>query len=654
MGSTQAQYEKEKNMTLFKQIAIMLSLFLLIILTTVLTLNFNTANEAVQDRLYEDAKNTASSLSLSLGSAGGDISMMSTMINANFDSGTYSYISLIDVDDEILYERMAESEFSEVPQWFSNTIEIIAPVASANVSAGWSQVGILNVQSDVSYAYKQLYTIFTQLLISFSLIAFVALVILYIILAAILRPLKEVQRQAEAVGRNVFIHQKHIPNTKEFKDVVIGMNNMVSKVQSMFDKGNEELKRHKELEYIDKDTKLNNRKYLIDKLPEYLKVDATSKGGINIMIALSGVIEANEKIGHRDVDKLFAGIADIFKAHAQNYENNIVSRMNGTEFSILLPDCSDEDGLAMAQNIYDAVTNLITDATLDAEQTFISLGLYEYNYTQNIGQLLSLSDNALTQAKFNDSNIHLDKAESATEVMGKDAWRNIITQALKSNSFNFVSWTAVDAKRKKVAHNALSLTLQADDGTKYFYGQFMAPANQAGLSSKIYQNVMHMMFTHPDMKLKSSTCSIRLSFEYLDLSDTYEELSELFREYANNLPFQLIIEMPDKLVRSNSKAVKLYKTLFETYNIETGIYEFIGESSDYQYLQDLRPVYIKGESSYFLTQSDQSLSALRLITDTVGISLIATGVMDMETLRKLQDKDVHIIQGRATEMLALL
>ena len=654
MGSTQAQHEKEKNMTLFKQIAIMLSLFLLIILTTVLTLNFKTANEAVQDRLYEDAKNTASSLSLSLGSAGGDISMMSTMINANFDSGTYSYISLIDVDEEILYERIAESEFSDTPSWFLNTVEITAPVASANVSAGWSQVGILNVQSDVSYAYKQLYTIFSHLLISFSIIAFVALVILYIILAAILRPLKEVQRQAEAVGRNVFIHQEHIPNTKEFKDVVIGMNNMVSKVQAMFDKGNEELKRHKELEYIDKDTKLNNRKYLIDKLPEYLKVDATSKGGINIMVALSGVIEANEKIGHRDVDKLFVDIADTFTSHADKYVNKIVSRMNGTEFSILLPDCNDEDGLDIAHKIYDAVTNIVVSAGLDQTQTFISLGLYEYNYTQNIGQLLSLSDNALTQAKFNDSNIHLDKAESATEVMGKDAWRNIITQALESDNFNFVSWTAVDAKRKKVAHNALSLTLQADDGTKYFYGQFMAPANQAGLSSKIYQNVMHMMFTRPDMKLKSSTCSIRLSFEYLDLSDTYEELSELFREYANNLPFKLIIEMPDKLVRSNSKAVKLYKTLFEMYGIETGIYEFIGESSDYQYLQDLRPVYIKGESSYFLTQSDQSLSALRLITDTVGISLIATGVMEMETLRKLQEKDVHIIQGRATEMIALL
>jgi EAL domain-containing protein (putative c-di-GMP-specific phosphodiesterase class I) len=104
------------------------------------------------------------------------------------------------------------------------------------------------------------------------------------------------------------------------------------------------------------------------------------------------------------------------------------------------------------------------------------------------------------------------------------------------------------------------------------------------------------------------------------------------------------------MVRDDSKYTKLYSELFQKYNIQIGIYEFIGESNDYQYLQDLRPIYIKAESSYFLTQSDQSLSALRLITDTVGISLIAVGVMEAKTLEKLQEKDIHVVQGRVTEL----
>lgn len=637
-------------MTLFKQIAMMLSVFLIILLSTVLVLNFQSANDSVQKRLFEDAKNTASSLSLSLGSANGDISMMSTMINANFDSGNYQFISLEDIEGNVLFKREGDLKNLDIPEWFVKLIDIKAPVASANVSAGWSPIGILYVQSDVSYAQVQLYSVLKSLLISFIILAFIGLVILNLLIHAVLKPLKQVQLQAEAVSRNEFITQTNIPKTKEFKDVVVGMNTMVHKVKVMFDKGNEELKRQKELEYIDPATKLRNRKYLIDKLPEYLKIDASSKGGINMMIAFSGVVEANEKIGHRDVDNLFNSMAEIFKAHANNYFNSIVARMNGTEFSILLPDCESEDGLDLAQGIRDTVEQTIKDAGLDTDTTFISIGLYEYSYTQNIAQLLSLSDNALAKAKFNDSKIHLEHAETATEVMGKDAWREIINKAIEASGFEFLSYKAVDAKTKKDVHNALSISMNVN-GKTYYFGEFMAPANQAGLGKDIYTKILDMMFIQPDMRLQNSTCSLRLPYDYLYPKDTYDHMVELFQKYGEKLPFKLIIEMPDKLISQNSESIKLYKELLAKYNFEMAVFEFIGESSDYKYLQDLRPAYIKGEADYYLNQSEQSLSALRLITDSVGIELIATGVMDMNTLKELEKKDIHIIQGRATEML---
>ena len=638
-------------MTLFKQIALILSILLITILTTVLNLNFQSANESVQDRLYEDAKNTASSLSLSLGSANGDISMMSTMINANFDSGTYNFISLYDVDDMLIYERKSESEQLDVPKWFSNITNIEAPIASANVSAGWSQVGILNVQSDVGYAYKQLYSILKGLLVSFSIIAVVGLIILNLLLAAILKPLREVQKQAEAVIRNEFIIQEKIPYTKEFRDVVLGMNNMVSKVKAMFDKGNRELQYHKELEYIDQTTKLRNRKYLIDKLPEYLKADAVSEGGINMMISLSGVIEANEALGHRKVDELFNAIADIFREQTEDFENVIIARMNGTEFSILIPDCESMHGLMIAETILTSSQFVIKKYELNNDETFLSIGLYEYNHTESIGEVLSHSDNALAQAKFKEWNIHLVKAEETVEVMGKDAWRTILLDVIKRNNFKFVSWSVVNAKTKKIIHNVLSLNIKVDEDTTYYFGQFMAPANQVGLSNNIYENILDMMFKTPDSAMENATYSLRLPYEYLCQSGTYDRMKALFSVYALTLPFRLIIEIPDKLASQNSELVQDYKRLFERYQIEMGIFEFIGESKDYQYLQDLRPIYIKGEPSYFISQNEQSLSALRLITDSLGISLIATGVMNMDTLEQLESKEIHIVQGRVTDMI---
>ena len=126
----------------------MLSVFLLIILATVLVLNFQSANKSVKERLYENAKNSATSLSLSLGGAKGDKTMMSTMISANFDSGHYKEISLVDVQNRAIFSKVGEKSIKGVPQWFIDAVDMKAPVAMANVSAGWSQVGILKVQSD--------------------------------------------------------------------------------------------------------------------------------------------------------------------------------------------------------------------------------------------------------------------------------------------------------------------------------------------------------------------------------------------------------------------------------------------------------------------------------------------------------------------------
>lgn len=638
-------------MTLFKQMALGTSTLITLLLATVMFMNFQSSKEDMLRGLYQTTVNNLSSLSSKVAEAAHDEAYLSSTIDAEFDSGYYKKIAFISADKSFDYTQEYQASIKNVPQWFVDLVHIELPEISSDISSGWSILGRIYVDPDTSVIYESLYKIFMKLLSIFAIFIVVSLSILYTLLHFILRPLTKVQKQAEAITRNEFIIQDSIPKTKEFRDVVIGMNAMVKKVKAMFDKGNEDLKRQKELEYNDKLTKLKNRKYLIDKLPEYLKIDADSKGGVNIMIALSGVIEANEKIGHNSVDTFFEELASVFKLHASNYKNSIVARMNGTEFSILLPDCSDKEGMELAQSIHASSQELIANFELDKRETFLSLGLYAYHYTDTIAQLLSHSDNALTQAKFGDKHIFFEKAKDVSEVMGKEAWRKTIKEALEIDGFNFVSWKVVNTKAKKVIHYALSLTMQTPDGKTYPYGQFMAPANQAGLSSEIYRSIIKKMFTSPDPRLKAPSYSLRLSYDYLDTLESYHELYTLCKNYASKLPFQLIIEMPDKLVRSNSEQIKLYKSLFETYNIEMGIYEFIGEGDDYHYLQDLRPMYIKAEASYFLSESEQSFSALKLITDTVGIELIASSVMEKETLEKLAQKEIYSIQGKASELI---
>lgn len=635
-------------MTLFKQIALIISTFLVLILTTILVLNIQTTTNSMKDRLYTDAQNTASSLSLSLGSANGDITMMETIINANFDCGNYNFISLIDTDNKIIYKRKKESNLEQIPQWFLSVIKLSAPVASANVSAGWSQVGILKVQSDPIYAYKELYEIFKKLCFSFTIITVLALVVLNISLAFILKPLKKIQIQAEAVTNNEFIIQEEMPHTVEFKEVILAINNMVHKLKLMFDKGNEELKRLRELEYTDQVTKLKNRKYLINKLPQYLKIDSTSKDGVSIMIALNGVIDANTKIGHQNVDKLFLEIAKIFINNTQEYKEKIISRMNGTEFCVILPDATTKDALQIAKQINEQTNKLIEDMKLDKTITYLYFGLYKYNYDETISKLLSFVDNALTKAKIDKEKIYVEDGKNIVEIMGKDAWKDVINKALKENNFTFISYKVVDFINKQTIHNILSLILNKDKNTTYSYGEFIAMANQLKLSHQIYNNVLKSIFILENKQLKKETLSFRLPYDYLEDRTNYHFLTKLLKTTKNNVS-NLIIEIPDSFAYKNPTFTHIYKELFEKYKINIGVYEFINEGVDYKYLQDLRPIYIKAEAQYFLTQNNDTLSAIRLLTDTLNISLIATSVMDTSTLNRLMQKNINTIQGKVTE-----
>ncbi|WP_373003250.1 LapD/MoxY N-terminal periplasmic domain-containing protein [Sulfurimonas sp.] len=640
-------------MTLFRQIAILLSIFLIILLSTVLFLNFKNASKSVSQRLYEDAKNTATSLSLSLAGAKGDISMMSIMIDANFDSGHYGYISLVDLDDELLHERKAHNDMPNVPAWFLNAIDLQAPIALANVSAGWNPIGILNVQSNVSYAYTQLYEILKSLFISFSILSTIGLFVLNFVLIVILKPLKKVQLQAEAVVRNEFVVEDTDIFTKEFRDVVVGMNTMVIKAKAMFDKGNKALQKQKELEYTDKVTKLKNRKYFMHKAQEYLTVDSSSKGGINIIIEISGLIEANDVIGRENVNKMLCDIADVLRDYSSQHQHAIVTRMNPVEFSILIPDLSYEDGVILVDGIDSFIQDIVQEYDLEPSEVYVAIGLSEYSYKDKIGVLLARADSALTHSKYLKNNKYLQKVENTSEIMSKDEWKSVIVNAIEKNNFSLTTWDIVDTENQKDIYKSIYFMIKTDDGTTYSYDEFMLHANQLELSNSIYKNILNMIFTKPDTKLSGSVCSLKLSYDYVMHDDTYNDMKNLFSIYASNLPFKLIIELPDKLLHTNSQEIKQYKALFDKYSIDIGIVDFIGESTDYQYLQDFRPVYIKADKNYFIDQNEHILSALRLITDSAGISLIATGVSNMTTLDALNKKDIYMIQGEVTKTTKL-
>ncbi len=637
-------------MTLFKQLALLISFFLLIILSTVLILNFQSANSTVQEQLYEDAKNTASSLSLSLGTANGDEATLSTMINANFDSGHYRSISLYSQHDELMYERKTEQNLEDVPELFIKMLNIEIPTASAQVSAGWSPIGILYVQSDSSYAYRHLYKIFIRLLLSFVILATIGLIVLNILIHVILKPLKKIQQQSEAILDNNFILQEEIPYTIEFRDVVKGMNVMVEKVEGIFNAASEATKRNRELLYNDPITTLFNRKYMVLKLPDILEIENRENGGSLLFLALSGAEIINSVLGRQGTDKLFLDFSTELKSIALAYEDSLVSRVNGTEFTLVLPACTSDDCQSVVESILRIFSEILEKNGMHKdEKVNINIGVYRYFQGSNMTEVLTKADSALTLAKADTkANIHCLEEIEAQMALGKEQWRNILQETLNQDNFvlNFRDVVALNGSANY--HKIMTFFIEDSELGRLEYGKYIPFALTFNMIDDIYSHVLKKLFLMGEDELNCAVVAVRLSVEFLKQNHSIVLLKELFDTYAKQKKFKLIFEVSDSFALNNIILLERYNALFREYGYAFAINQFSAQSDEYSYLKTLKPLYIKADAKFLIAQSSESMGSLRVITDAIGADIIASFVETKEQVEELKIRNIDFFQGPFT------
>ncbi|QSZ42098.1 EAL domain-containing protein [Sulfurimonas aquatica] len=639
-------------MTLYKQIALITSMIIIILLSSVMVINYQSAKDDMLQSLYETTVNNISTLTSKLAEASDERALLVTTIDSEFDSGYYKMIHFESNDGKSDYKQIDNHPIEGVPLWFINFANIELQTVSADVSSGWSMIGRVHVQGDVAIVYKALYETFTKLFYLFIVFLSVTLTILSFLLRLVLKPLYRIQKQAEAILKNEFIIQEEMPYTTEFKDVVMGMNAMVRKVEDIFHKGNQAAQRNKELLYNDPTTKLFNRRYLMLKLPDLIKEENKTYGGTIIFIALSGAEVINQVLGRQKADEMFLEIAKDFNEVYKMFDSRVVARVNGTEFTLMLPDCEADEASQNAQRINEHFNKLIEINALDPKSVYINIGLYRYKPTVNIGDLLTRADNALSRAKaFEEDNICLYEEKDETNALGKEQWRSIIEESIEKNHFSLKFWPTLNAKTKKIDHKVMTFTIDGGENKKYFYGDFIAPAINLGLVSKMYIVALRDLITTKHEEIDDCLCSIRLSKEFINDPSSYNELSSLFSQYARTLNFKLSFEVTDTFAIKNTEAVEAFVRLFAKYGFGFGINSFTGESNDFTYLKQLNPAFLKADTAFLLDQSHDSMSAIQIMTDSLGIEIIATFVRTNEELEALQKMHINSVQGPVTDML---
>ena len=627
-------------MSLFKQISLIMSFFLFFVLMAVTFFNFQSAKQYAQEEMSNNSQNTATFLSLSLATAKGDVSQMSSMINAVYDSGYFQKIILLDGQETVLYQRIKEDEVSAVPSWFLSLYDFKTPVASATVSSGWNPIGVIKIVPAQHNAHLKFYTNFLEILQSFAIISLVSFSLLYFVLKLILSSLTRVKEQAEAVIDNNFIINSDIPSTEEFKEVTMAMNKMVDKVKGIFEKEAASVQDYHKLLYTDGLTGLANRSFFELKLNDFLLSEEADSHGVILTVYLDGLIEANKRIGHEKVDELIRRLSTTAQEISAPYKNAIPARTDGTKICIIFPRCQEEDIEELTHTLL--TQSLMNLETLSLDDTECSIKLLQLNYTaqDSVKGILSGIETNVVQAKKN-SITNLATENTRTTLLEKE----IIENRLKEHSIALALQDVYDMN-SDILHSEAYVRLFDENRVLYEAGDFIPLVHKMNLDTKLDQNVINYVLN--ENGLDNRDIAINISLRFIQDTKSVQWLKERLAGLPKETRLSFEISNHNLLTSINEGIV--FSNLLKETGHSFGIDRFsIEKGTNLNYLQMLKPQYLKIDSSYLegMLQGEQGQTnhALQILIESLDIKIIASNLEDKSVKESLEKIGIKYFQG---------
>lgn len=633
-------------MTLFKQIALLVSLIFLLLAGIIIVNDFKRTGIFLQGQLQTTAQDMATMLGIAISnsSAEADAPGLEVLFNSVFDSGYYSSIKLQSTDGKIIHQKSQQLELDSVPQWFVKMVPLKAAEGKTQVMKGWTQLGTLSLTLHPGYAYSGLYNALVATLKWFALIFFGAILLLWLMLKTLLRPLQKVREQADSITRNQFVQQQSIPATQELKSVVIAMNRMVSKVQAVFDDQQATLSRYQQLLYRDKLTGLGNRRYMMDQLQQAL-VEASPFHGCLAVIRLQNYEVLRDRQGYEVTDRVLLKLSALVAQNHADVSAQTLARLSDNEFALLIT--ADQHSVVdFIQSLYrqardsEAFEAVAEDAWLIAAVSILQDG-------QSSGDLLSGIDYCLSQAQ-NDGPYSIEQhvLDTLDLPQGKMQWRHWLDDILHSSRLFLVGQVALDQNRVAV-QKELFIRSRNEKQQVIPASAFMPMASGLGMAIEIDKAVFKMITQSDELNQHGVPLAINLSAAFFELADAHDEFEQLLsqsRDQGLQLCFEashhILLQHP--VMRAHiAERVKKLGHQFGIDNLDFG--------QSLQLLQEGQFDYVKINALTLCEIGSNEMSsgyqALKTLTDTLDIQIIAMAVDSRQIFEQLTTLGIQVMQG---------
>ena len=643
-------------MTLYRQLVLIIIALLAAGFIGTVVISTNNLRHFLGEQLESHAQDTATSLGLSLSPhiQRSDLPIMNSMIDAIFDRGYFKSISVVTISGEVLVERDNPLQTENVPDWFIDHVDFQVPTAEAIIMSAWKQAGTVRVTSHPGYAYRELWDNTVDSFWLFLLSALAAMLLALLFIRLLLKPLRRVEMQAEAICERSYPVQKQLPRTRELRRVVEAMNRLAIKINDIFTEQSLLTERLREQAFKDPVTGLGNRRYFNRQLQNLVESPEESARGALMLLELHNLEQINSKSGYQVGDEVLYRTGELIEARLAKYQKYYASRISGAGFGIIATDINKSEADALADDLSKDILQLSAE-NLVVSEDIANIGVAMWKPGHTVSGLLSEVDIALRSAQSQGENTWYRYEPPASEqapIQGAGQWHEFLDRTIVSDNLALFIQPVytVTSGEHELLHNEILLRIPEEPGEFMPAGLFMPIAERIGLASAIDKLAVTRVLEHLALDgANNDVYAINLTSTSLHDPDFTEWLYSQLADYPGGKG-RLVFELPEYgLLRDLHSARRLIEHL-SGLGFGCGI-DHVGRGfTSFGYLRNTKARYLKIDGSYTRdidSESDNQffIQALAETAHSIDIRVIAEAVESDAELEAIKKLNVDAVQG---------
>ncbi|WDT87689.1 bifunctional diguanylate cyclase/phosphodiesterase [Alteromonas sp. 009811495] len=634
-------------MKLSTQLSTSLFVLLAVVFVSSFVINVKLTREYVNEQLATHAQDTATSLGLSITpylAEESDIVVAQTMVNAIFDRGFYQYITVTDMDGNMLIERRNPTNVETVPAWFTKIIEVTPPVEQTELNNGWNLAGQLTVQSHPGLANETLWQSVKQSALMFSVAFVFAFIALIFIVRAITKPLGIVVAKINDIQNQKFSQINYAPFTKELTFITRAVNKLSLAVEGMFKELSDKAELFKAQAYEDSLTGVSNRSAFTRHMNALLSNSPVRSEGYIIIIRLAQLQLINAKLGGQQGDDYVKSIANKLKQQlSTTSEKNYLFRLSGGDFALIIEDIEKRECVEKVEFLY---TLLATDNPLKNGDKTVCMGASKFTDSMTLTEVLENADSALMASTKRSEGWQF--ASELTHIHSNTAWRERLNDILLKQSADILIQPIIDTNKGSPAYfEAFARFKDKETGTVIPMSQLIPASERLNLIPEVDKLVISLVMK----KLNEAKTDIAINIASASIAN--DEFRVWLLQLLNQntaLCTKLVFEIEDAALTYHKDIAIAFCQSLLNMRCRVTIEHFGDNLASLSGLRAIQPQFVKISGK--LTKDIQSeadnqlfISSLLSIARSLNIQVIAELVESEAESTALAELNVGYQQG---------